>query len=252
MILRTRSMALVALMALGGTAVAQQTASVCGSLANAYGPYDYRSADKTALRTVEGPHFPPKVEALLGGVSGTLGAEIDYTLRAFPNHHRALLAVMRYGEKMKTPQPADLRYPVECYFERALRFRRDDVVARMLFVQFLTRQKRAQEAMGHLAVVAEEAKDNPLTHYNLGLLYFDLQRYDESLVHAQKAYELGIERPELRDQLKKVGKTIDMPARAPISAASAGAASSPSASAPAASAAAVPPRRAADDAKPRE
>jgi len=214
----TMRIGLVALVtAISSAALAQSAPSVCGSLANAYGPYDYRNTDKSALNMVEGPHFPPKVEALIGGVSGTLGTEIDYTLRAFPNHHRALLAVMRYGEKMKSPQPSDLRYPVECYFDRALRFRRDDVVARMLFVQFLTKQKRSQEAMSHLAVVANEAKDDPFTHYNLGLLYFDLQRYEESLVHARKAYDLGIVRPELRDRLKGVGKTIEQPA-APASA----------------------------------
>src|SRR4051794_26054278 len=88
---------LVALItAISTAAFAQQAPSQCGSLANAYGPFDYRSTDKTALNMVEGPHFPPKVEALISGNSGPIGAELGYTLRAFPNHHRALLAVMRY------------------------------------------------------------------------------------------------------------------------------------------------------------
>ena len=37
---------------------------VCGSLANAYGPFDYRS-DKTQLPVVDHFHFTPQVENLV-------------------------------------------------------------------------------------------------------------------------------------------------------------------------------------------
>lgn len=207
------------------SAAAQVSASTCGDLRNAYGPIDYRIASEFQRTLVEGSHFPPQVEALLRGVSGKLGAELDYTLRAFPNHPRALNAVMRYGEKMKSPQPGDLRYPVECYFERALRFRPDDHIARMLFAQFLTRNKRGAEAMDQLAIVADKAGDSAFTHYNLGLLYLDLQRHDEALTHAQRAYAQGFDRPELRQRLQSLGKWSEpQPAAAAPAAASAPAA----------------------------
>ena len=223
------------------SAAAQVSASTCGDLRNGYGPYDYRSADQSQRFLVEQPHFSPNIEALLRGNSGTLGGELDYTLRAFPNHPRALNAVMRYGEKMKSPQPGDLRYPVECYFERALRFRPDDHIARMLYAQFLTRNKRDAEAVYQLAVVADKAGDNAFTHYNLGLLYLDLQRHDEALAHAQRAYAQGFGRPELRQRLQSLGKWSE-----PQPAAAAPAAASAAAPAPAsaASAAADTTRRA--------
>jgi tetratricopeptide (TPR) repeat protein len=199
--------------ALAAQAAAQVTAAVCGDLRNGYGPYDYRSAHESQRTLVERPHFSPNVEALLRGNSGSLGGEIDYTLRAFPNHPRALNAVMRYGEKMKSPQPRDLRFPVECYFERALRFRPDDHIVRMLFAQFLQRNKRGSEAAAQLALVAEKAGDNAFTHYNLGLLYLDLERPDEALAHAHEAYARGFERPELRQRLQSAGKWSDPPPR---------------------------------------
>lgn len=73
-------------------------APACGSLENAYGPFDYTNPDdfKNKLPLVEIAHFTPKVEGLMGGKSGYLWGDLDYTLRAFPNHHRALYAFVRY------------------------------------------------------------------------------------------------------------------------------------------------------------
>lgn len=220
-------------LAFAAPAPAQTAPNTCGDLANGFGPHDYRSADRAVLGLVERPHFPPRVEALISGSSGSIGAELDYTLRAFPNHHRALNAVMRYGEKTKSPQPRDLRYSVECYFDRALRFRRDDMVARMLYAQFLARSKREPEAIAQLAMVGEEAKDSAFTHYNLGLLYFDLRRYDEASAHAAKAYAMGIQRPELRERLQGVGRRVESGAPAASAPADSPPAAEPQSSRPA-------------------
>lgn len=193
----------------------------CGSLANNYGPYDYRPdkyvqtpgdqvphAEKRWL--VEGAHFTPRVENLIGaqsgGQNGPPGADLDYTLRAFPNNHRALVAVMRYGEKMKSQKPPGLRWDVECYFERALRFQPNDNLARMIFVRFLTKSNRRPEAIRHLDLVVKTAKDNAFTYHNAGLLYFDLQEYQEALKQEHKAIKLGLERPDLRAKLEALGK----------------------------------------------
>ena len=74
-----------------GSLLAQDIGYCNLDLHNAFGPFDYRTATKDKLKLVESYHFTPKVESLIGGQSGTLGADIDYTLRAFPNHPRALL-----------------------------------------------------------------------------------------------------------------------------------------------------------------
>ena len=186
--------------------------STCGDIANAYGPYDYRT-DRDKLQIVETFHFTPEVEALIRGRSGYLGGDLDYTLRAFPNHHRALIAVMNYGRKMKTTQPEGLPRQVECYFERAIRFRPDDEVARMLYAKFLAGVNRISEAARELEIVsaAAAAAGNGFTQYNVGLLYFELGQFDRALKQAHLAASLGFSGTALRDELSRAGRWQDAP-----------------------------------------
>ncbi len=200
-------LAIFALFFYQASALAQVSAAMCGPHGDGYGPYDYRGADPYKLGLVEGAHFTAPVEALIKGQSSTrAGPDLDYTLRAFPNHHRALLATVRYGEKYQTLNPPGMRYPVECWFERALRFRSDDHIVRMIYASFLGKQNRLADALDQLRLAESEAKNNPFTHYNIGLVYFDLKQYDKALVQAHRALELGFNRPELRDMLKNAGQ----------------------------------------------
>lgn len=209
------------------TSTIAQTVGSCGSLSGPgqYGPYDYRT-DRDKLPIVLGAHFTPEVEALIRGkTSGAPGGDIDYTLRAIPNNHRALMAMMRLGEKEKTSQPSGSRYSIECWFERAVLFRPDDGIVRMIYSNYLNSKGRIPEATTQLAIATTYAKDNAFTHYNIGLHYFDLKNYDKALVEAHKAIELGFQQTALRDQLQSVGKwtePVDLsaapaaPASAPV------------------------------------
>jgi tetratricopeptide (TPR) repeat protein len=203
-------------MALATPAFAQNENIACGSLENAFGPFDYRTERGDSLRLVESAHFTVVVENLLRGQNSgrSPAGDLDYTLRAYPNHHRALLSVMRYGEKNNSMQPRDLRYSVECYFDRALRFRPDDSVARMIFATFLSRNKRTPEALEQLERAKSTAKDNPFTHYNIGLIYLDMKQYDKALAEAHKAYGLGFTQPALKEGLVAAGKWTEPPAPA--------------------------------------
>ena len=88
-------------------------------------------------------HFQPTVEHLIRGqTSQYVGGDIDFTLRAIPNHPNALMSMMLLGEKEKSSTPRGSRYSVECWFERAIRFRPDDNVVRMIYANFLTKKKR--------------------------------------------------------------------------------------------------------------
>jgi len=113
----------VSLLASGlSTAIAQSASTMaCGKLENAYGPFDYTNPSdrEKKLPIVEKFHFTPSVETLVHGNSSTVAKDLDYTLRAFPNHHRALYAMLRY--QLKNKGPAGARYTIECYFDRALR-----------------------------------------------------------------------------------------------------------------------------------
>ena len=187
-------------------AQAQLGPANCGPIENAFGPFDYRTVRGTQLRLVEGAHFTSSVEMLIKGKSGYIGGDLDYTLRAFPNHHRALLSMMRYGERLKVPKVPGARYEVECYFVRAVTFQPDDVVARMLFAQYLLSAKRRDEALRQLAACQPLAQDNPFTHYNLGLSYVEAEQYDQALKHAHTAISLGFPRTELREKLQAKGQ----------------------------------------------
>lgn len=202
-----RMLTVLSIMSTTAPAFAQAGNSACGPLGNTFGPFDYRTERGEKLHLVEGAHFLPYIEALVRGKTNvTPGPDIDYTLRAFPNNHRALLAMMRLGEKENTPQPKGSRYTVECWFERAVQFRPDDTTVRLIYSTYLSKNKRVPEAIAQLEYATTSAKDNPFTHYNIGLVYFDIKIYDKALTQAHRALALGFVRTELRDQLERVGK----------------------------------------------
>jgi tetratricopeptide (TPR) repeat protein len=183
----------------------------CGPLnpPGQYGPFDYRRAPSEVKHRVEDYHFTPEVETLRKGNTATLaGADLDYTLRVFPNNPRALLAVGRYGLKMKAERASGLRFVVECYFERAVRFMPTDPMVHVMYANYLKDRKRNAEAKSQLDE-AEQARGDPTDFdldYNLGLLYYDVGVYDKSLDAAKRAYALGAPLPALMNKLKASGK----------------------------------------------
>ncbi len=234
-----------ALSLISGSSAAQVSAEACGPVwgTRHWGPFDYRRpvAGAGGLGIVERAHFTPKVEAGLGGSTGPIGGDLNYTLRAFPNHHRALLTTARVTKRMKNDQIPGLEWPMECYFERAIRFAPDDAVVRNLYAQWLGDRKRPKEAEFQLEAALRLAGDNPLTHYNIGLLYFDLGNLPAASRQALRARELGWLRSDLIDKLAAAGyppgsaaapaeagasapaaRPADPPAAAPASAAAAG------------------------------
>lgn len=205
---------LLALIGGSGAAFAQTAQGIsCGSLTNHYGPYDYRTQKGGTLGIVEGAHFTAEVENLIKGATGYLGGDLAYTLGAFPNHHRALLSMAKLGVKEKTNQPRGAKYTVECYFERAVRFQPNDTVARGLYAQYLLQNGRKDESVAQLDVAASYAKENPFSVFNIGLLYFDAGAFDKAVVQAQLAQEMGFPRTELIDELKRVNKWQEPPAK---------------------------------------
>lgn len=178
---------------------------MCGDLKNGYGPFDYRT-DKDRLGIVESFHFTPPVENLQHGNTSYIGGDLDYTLRAFPNHHRALYSMMRLGERSKSSQPEGARYPVECYFDRAIRFRPNDAQVHALYGFYLIKGKRLEEARKQFQAAEKLDPDDPQVLYNIGLGYADLKDYDKALQYAHKAYKAGVPFSGLRERLQQVGR----------------------------------------------
>ena len=221
-----RALTLVLGLAVLPPLAAQGTEGACGNpFSNGTaGPFDYRVEQGAARRMVESNHFTPNVESLVRGNTGSVGSEITFTLRAFPNHHRALVAMMNLGEKLKTNEPRGAGYSVECFFIRALTFRPDDTVARMIYAKFLASKGRKPEALSQLESTTQQAGDNGFTHYNLGLIYLELNEFDRALAQAHRALALGFAKTELQQRLQAAGKwrepAAESPAAAPSAAAS--------------------------------
>lgn len=181
-------------------------AARCGDpFKSGFGPWDYRSAKKEDLRIVESAHFTPRIEQLQRG-ERVLGDDISYTLSVFPNHHRALMAMTRLSEREKTDKPEKSYNTVDCWYDRAVRYRPDDTVVRVLYAQYLGKRKLVDQANGHLNVAVTHAGDNPFSHYNIGLMFFELGNHEKALVQAHKALELGLPKPDLSNLLKRDGK----------------------------------------------
>jgi tetratricopeptide (TPR) repeat protein len=197
--------------------VAQRSApspAGCPQFTNTYGPFDYRTAAPGQRSIVENRHFTHGIENLIKNATTDFGGNISYTLNVFPNHARAINTLVRLAEQEKTDRPAGADQSVECYFGRGLAFAPDDLVFRMIYVNYLIRQRRIDEARKSLEYVVAQAGDSALTHFNAGLLYLDMKAYDEALAQAHRIIAMGYDRPELRERLKKADRWQEPPASA--------------------------------------
>ncbi len=209
-ILTTLVFGWVALTAAMPLAVMAQSANPCGHVSSNpdghYGPFDYRHEKNGRLRIVDIHHFTPEVEALIRGKAGYLHDNLNYVLRASPNHHPALIATMRYAARLKTQRIQGMQFSVECFLDRAVRFAPDDTVARALYAQYLGTIGRPAVGIALLDRGLSYAGDNPLSTSNFGLIYLELGDAERALKQAHRAIELGDTRPQLVDLLKRAGK----------------------------------------------
>jgi tetratricopeptide (TPR) repeat protein len=156
---------------------------------------------------VEDYHFNADVELLRRGMTDTnIAHDIDYTLRVFPNHVRALWAMARLAARDKAEQPRGAKYTIDCYFDRAIRFRPDDAQVRMVYGLHLAGARNKAGAVAQLEKAIELGEGDATIHYNAGLAFFDLQEFDRAVSQARKAYRLGFPLPGLRDKLKRIGR----------------------------------------------
>lgn len=179
----------------------------CGSLEASYGPFDYTNPIhvKSKLPIVEKAHFTRDVENLIRGSStANVMGDISYTLRTFPNHHRALYAMVRYMLRQEKRPIAGTRMSPECWFDRAVRFAPNDGNVRFIYGIYLHRINNYEKSLQEYTAALESLPDSGELHYNLGLLYLDMGDYASSRRHAEQAYELGHPLPALRNKLEKI------------------------------------------------
>ena len=202
----------------------------CGELKNYsdIGPWDYADPSSSAstgadpmgrIRRVENVHFNPEMKMLNTKRYSVekLTVEIHYTLRVFPNHPEALLAISRL-ERMaggKLPQSSATIFTPKisayCFFDRAIRFRPEDKAVRFSYAIHLHQNRKYQEALEQYKLAEPQYEDNRFFHYNLGLLYADMKNWEKAVDYAQRAYSSGVTFPALRQKIEKAGYKIEMP-----------------------------------------
>lgn len=192
-----------------------------------YGPYDYYNpseAPKDALYLVEKAHFGPKtMELARRGDWCFYWGDLDYTLRAFPNHPRALMAMADY---LQTRQPCvrhlksstalkDVAEDIEngeweertadFYFKKGIEFRPQYAATHVVYGQYLAKVGRLDEALQQYLTAEKLDPKSADAQYYLGLLYLQKSDLAKARAYAEKAYKLGAKSPELREKLVEAG-----------------------------------------------
>lgn len=187
-----------------------EAGNYCGDLKNDFGPFDYRNRTNNvaSFDVVEHAHFTADVENGIKGATSALGGDLDYTLRAIPNHTKALATMARYAVRVKTIQLNYAKYPVECYFDRAMRFAPNDGAVLAEYANYLYALGRSEDAFKMYRGAARLDPDNPTIAYNLGLAYFRQKDYAKASEFAQIAYAKGFPLPGLRKKLTDIGKWV--------------------------------------------
>ena len=194
------------------TYAAEKDNHTCGiqygsPLTNAYGPIDY--TDPTThkdLHIVLDVHFTPSVERLISGNAGYLAADLDYTLRAIPNYHRALYAISKYEKSLGHVPKTAHAYSAECYFKRAIYFQPRDPTSLMLYGMHLHGLKLFKQAELQYKKALALHSDGAEINYNLGLLYIEMKDFVKAQFHADKAYAAGYPLQGLNNKLHKNNK----------------------------------------------
>lgn len=169
---------------------------------------DYRSRNSTEFLkwSIEDNwvnHTGPAINRIQAGeVSHGVMADLDFTLRGWPNHLLALKALIDYtlagGKQYEFPL-------IKCYFAHAHRFMPDDVSVFTLEGYLHWKQGDLDQAEKLYLEALRIDESSADVHYNLGLLYFDRSEYEKALTHAQVAYAAGYPLPGLRRKLEEVG-----------------------------------------------
>ena len=178
----------------------------CGRIANGYGPFDYTNPQhfRKKLAIVEGAHFTREVERLIKGNRGSIAGDLDYTLRAFPNHHRALnsMALLQRSKPNGFAERSDI-YSIDCYFKRALRLNSKDDVVWLLYGIHLHAIKEYDESEKNYLTAISLNESSTEAYYNLGLLSIKMNKIEQAKWAAENAYRLGYPLPGLKLKLQK-------------------------------------------------
>ncbi len=207
------------MMAFGQSASANECTSLAQiqSEGGGFGANDYTDAAlrREKLHIVENAHFTAPVRQLQRGESTSDPMDdIAYTLRKWPNHHEALYAMVRYhlirrAETGRGPvgwRSLHSHRSAECWLQRAETFAPKDPTVRMIYGLYDHKTGNPASALQRYERAIEVAPNSAEAHYNIGLVYTDLKRFEDARKHAYVAYSLGYPLPGLKRKLTRLGE----------------------------------------------
>jgi tetratricopeptide (TPR) repeat protein len=176
----------------------------------AFGPFDYtaRARHPQQLQVVENAHFTAE-DRNIGNLIREYD-DLDYTLRAWPNHHEALnlVSIVR---RLKMTNLRNFKYPpAECYLQRAINFAPHDYVPYMLYASVLHQENDLESALEVYKKAESLAPTELQLKYNLGLLLVDMGKHKEAADYAKEVYSEGFPLGGLRKQLDAAGYSIEI------------------------------------------
>jgi tetratricopeptide (TPR) repeat protein len=199
-----------------------------------FGPYDYYrppSQPPAAIALVERAHLGYVVaEQLFKKDYCGYYLNLDYTLRALPNHPKALTMMAKYLESHATCPPSrkdevttaaavialesgtwqerDMTY----YFETAINFMTEDtrVIPRhaethVLYGDWLRKSGNYEKAQKQYETAISLKPGFTDAYYGMGMMYLDQKNTAKAAEYAKQAYSTGKPPPELRDRLVASG-----------------------------------------------
>ncbi len=180
----------------------------CNGGAQGYGPFDYTNPEhQSYIPIVEEHHFNSNVENHIKGQEGNIVGDIDYTLRAIPNHHRALISMIRYQLKINSHLITDshLISKPECYLQRAINFSPKDAATLSLYAHYLKELNFFEKAYKLYKGALNISPNNAKIAYSFSLMLIDLKQYEDALRYAKIAYQYKNTPSGLKNKLKKLG-----------------------------------------------
>lgn len=181
----------------------------CRTERQGYGPYDYTKAgNRSKFPIVEDNHLTENVQYHIRGESGTVPGDLDYTLRAIPNHHVALLSMIRYQVKLNKrmlSNPKPLLNSPECYLQRAIYFSPKDAFSISLYAYYLKEINKPEKAADLYEKALAIDPNNSKILYSYSLLLISVKKHEKALEFAKKAYEHGNPPPGLKNKLINLG-----------------------------------------------
>lgn len=185
----------------------------CEGVQGTAGTHDYlnRGNPKMAnlLALTHRHHFNEDVEALRAGITTEPIGDVDFVLRSFPNHHRALYTSMQYRLKHRKWPKKSKWQPAECSYQRAINFSPRDLTIRSQYAILQYKFRKYEDALETYRAADKLNPDDPLLQYNMALTMVKLKKYKEARAVAEKVYASGFPLPGLRNKLITAGHWKD-------------------------------------------